>query len=627
MDRCPQEVKGAGLQRGEPTVTEAGWWDAGGRSLFGSLHYPASYRVRGSVVLCPPLFWEYAAAHETYRTLADDCARAGMAVLRFDYTGTGDSSGIPSEVEDVSLWMDDIKGAVCQLRRWGSPFVAVVGMRAASNVIASTPGLNADAVVLWDPAESGRIYLRQVTLLYKSVLGAEKVEGGRAQDELGAQARPNADFPLGFDFPQSFVSSLRQLSLSDAEYEVSSLVLTRSGDLPVALAANPQMTVGAASGQEELLEVFLETARTPTAACTTILEWLRGQQESLEAVPFSGGLHESWIDPQNPSVIERVARIGDAEGQGLFAITTEHIRTNTLDGTQRNRSQEDTGADDHRLTCLMFNSGTEWHIGPHRLYVDLARRVANKWIRSIRLDFRGIGDSPQGYPRAGHHAYSPWILDDLDAAVSAAPEGPIVALGLCSGAYHALEAAARHQLFGVIPINLGADFANIAVRPWGATSKAMPKNNLSGWMKFSGRTTDLSADSRSSSSTAAPNRRVAPIVADRPWLRIAKRNRLGMAIIWRLPGPGWWLLDKLRLQPDLGRGIAEARRTGARLVLFLERRRMREPKLWPLLHRRRDRIEIVPTYGDHSLWEVRARSEVMRQCNDILVNWSTASTR
>ena len=42
---------------------------------------------------------------------------------------------------------------------------------------------------------------------------------------------------------------------------------------------------------------------------------------------------------------------------------------------------------------LLLNAGLIHHVGPNRMYVDLARRLANHGFTSIRFDMTGIGDS------------------------------------------------------------------------------------------------------------------------------------------------------------------------------------------------------------------------------------------
>ena len=71
------------------------WFGSGAYTLLGHLHDPAGAHagsVRG-VVIVPPFGWEDVCSYRPVRELAEMLAAAGMAVLRYDLPGTGDSSG------------------------------------------------------------------------------------------------------------------------------------------------------------------------------------------------------------------------------------------------------------------------------------------------------------------------------------------------------------------------------------------------------------------------------------------------------------------------------------------------------------------------------------------------------
>ena len=53
------------------------------------------------------------------------------------------------------------------------------------------------------------------------------------------------------------------------------------------------------------------------------------------------------------------------------------------------------------VACLMLNMGAGYRIGPRRINVKLARRLAQHGISSLRMDLSGLGDSsaPKGQER------------------------------------------------------------------------------------------------------------------------------------------------------------------------------------------------------------------------------------
>lgn len=87
------------------------------------------------------------------------------------------------------------------------------------------------------------------------------------------------------------------------------------------------------------------------------------------------------------------------------------------------------------VTCVLVNAGLVPKFGPFRLYVDVARRLAQRGFRALRFDLGGIGESraaSSGEPLRVRTAR------DLDAAITFAAErhaaSHVVLMGLCSGA-------------------------------------------------------------------------------------------------------------------------------------------------------------------------------------------------
>jgi pimeloyl-ACP methyl ester carboxylesterase len=86
--------------------------------------------------------------------------RKGYDVLRFDYRGTGDSSGEPEEFS-ANDWIDDIGTAADELRETANVSnVSLIGLRLGALLAAAAcskfPGI--DQLVLWDPVLSGAEY-------------------------------------------------------------------------------------------------------------------------------------------------------------------------------------------------------------------------------------------------------------------------------------------------------------------------------------------------------------------------------------------------------------------------------------------------------------------------------------
>ena len=132
------------------------------RALFG-IHTPARGLAETGVVICPPVGQEALTAHRSLRILADQLADAGAEVLRFDYYGTGDSSG---DMRDggLSLWAENVRTATQHLRE-AAPVrrVVLVGLRLGATLalLAEVPAIS--RMILWDPVLDGRDFIAELT--------------------------------------------------------------------------------------------------------------------------------------------------------------------------------------------------------------------------------------------------------------------------------------------------------------------------------------------------------------------------------------------------------------------------------------------------------------------------------
>jgi len=135
------------------------------RQLFGAYHAAtAKGAQRGAAVLCPPWGPEYIASHRIFRRLAIMLAESGYNVLRFDYFGTGDSSGTREE-GDLDTWYEDAALAVDELRDVaGAATITVFGLRLGAYVAwrLAAERDDIDAVVMWDPVVDGKQYLQSL---------------------------------------------------------------------------------------------------------------------------------------------------------------------------------------------------------------------------------------------------------------------------------------------------------------------------------------------------------------------------------------------------------------------------------------------------------------------------------
>jgi hypothetical protein len=115
------------------------------------------------------------------------------------------------------------------------------------------------------------------------------------------------------------------------------------------------------------------------------------------------------------------------------------------------------------LCALLPNAGATRRTGPHRLFVDFARRWALLGVSSLRFDLRTIGDS-DGEERVYrvseffNDGFREEVLAALDA-LDALGGSRFLLCGLCSGAYWNLHAAlADDRVRTLFLLNLRAIF-------------------------------------------------------------------------------------------------------------------------------------------------------------------------
>jgi len=91
---------------------------------------------------------------------------------------------------------------------------------------------------------------------------------------------------------------------------------------------------------------------------------------------------------------------------------------------------------------MILNAGVLHRVGPHRLHVVLARRVASAGVASLRLDLGGIGDSTTTSDAA---SFRDSAVADTRAAMtgltSAIGTERFVLFGLCAGADNSIATA------------------------------------------------------------------------------------------------------------------------------------------------------------------------------------------
>ncbi len=141
------------------------FFELGNDRLFGMFHLPDEGPPRHGVVICHALAEEKLWSHRVFVTLARELAKRGIATLRFDFRGEGESdlefehAGIETRIQDAVRATEVLLQKEPSLRA-----VTLLGHRlggAIALAAARRLGPNARGVVVWDPLQSGREYLMQ----------------------------------------------------------------------------------------------------------------------------------------------------------------------------------------------------------------------------------------------------------------------------------------------------------------------------------------------------------------------------------------------------------------------------------------------------------------------------------
>src|SRR5829696_10582760 len=106
-----------------------------GGSLFGAFHPAERPRNRTvGVVMCHPAGHEHLRLQRTFRNIAAALARLGFPVLRFDYSGTGDSFGDGSTAT-FAAWQADLSAGLDEvMRRARVSRIALIGLRLGGTI-------------------------------------------------------------------------------------------------------------------------------------------------------------------------------------------------------------------------------------------------------------------------------------------------------------------------------------------------------------------------------------------------------------------------------------------------------------------------------------------------------------
>jgi pimeloyl-ACP methyl ester carboxylesterase len=416
--------------------------------LAGFHHVAASPVARGtSVVLCQPIGYDAMLTYRTYRHLAERLSALGFHVLRFDYHGTGNSSGRSDEPGRVEAWLGSIDAAIDELfSRTGIRQTALFGVRTGGLLAGAAADRREDVatLVLWAPGSSGRSYVRE----FRAFNTVKHVNGP------GSAAPEKDEVVAGYRFSAETLESLSRLDLMKAELGAvkRALVLGRD-DVP---GTEPRLTAHWAgkgmqadhpsvAGYAGMMR-DAEFSTLPDAALGYIVDWLAAAHAPTASV--SGGARR----PSESNVLSVQSRAGQPVAERAVAYDAAGRLFGIL-------AQPALAASRRARTAILFlNVGSNYHVGPHRMYVTLSRELAALGYSAFRFDVAGLGDSRPPPGKKENVLYSPKSILDVQQAMTfltrAVDAERFVLFGICSGAYLAFHTTvADDRVSGQILVN------------------------------------------------------------------------------------------------------------------------------------------------------------------------------
>ncbi|MBK0392181.1 alpha/beta fold hydrolase [Ramlibacter algicola] len=409
-------------------------FDAAGDWCFGWYHPPALPWRDMAIVLCPPMGHEAVCSYPTQVQLATTLAEAGFPVFRFDYHGTGDSSGDGMDAARVNAWVDSTVAAIEQARRHSqAQSVALLGIRLGATFAleAAAREGGVDSLLLWAPCASGKAFVREM-------------RAAGVQDDEGML------HAMGERYTAPTLVELQALDPAKAATTAPArraLVIGRDdlsaeGPLPKSLRAlgmdvDYRVLPGYAAMVDEPRAGVLDAA-----TLREIENWFASSPAARVRADVVAPPVEDPCWRQSGPVRESLVRCG--AGGSLVGVVTE-----PAEGRANDRAGQ-TG-------LLLLNVGGNYRVGPHRVYVGLARTLAAAGHAVLRLDIAGIGDSPAASGQKAGTLYERASAQDVRAAIDAlAQRGcrEFVLLGICSGSYLAFQTAlVDERADGVVLMN------------------------------------------------------------------------------------------------------------------------------------------------------------------------------
>lgn len=429
-----------------------------GRRLFGWLHRPSHGERDLALVVCKPFGYEAVCSNRSIREFAEMAAASGVACLRFDYLGTGDSDDIDLKADQVDAWTEDVLAAIEELKlRTGISRVCLLGLRLGATIatLASARSPALAGLLLISPLVSGRRYLKdlRVTRLAAAV-GSEGAAGAGAAGAGADAPAPDGSIEVsGFVLSAATIDALGSLDLAQMSAPTCPTLVIDETGLPRARKWSESFASAGRyvqlPGLIEMIFAMPHDAKLPAEMLTEVRAWLHEfsaiRVDSCTTSDSRESSSRRSVQEVEPEDRSSVLYLAGPETNPRCQISERplwlHSDTRLFGIVTKPPTDEK-----RKRGVILLNAGATYHIGPNRQYVSLARQWARRGYYVLRFDLQGLGDSGTRNGHPDDEVFPPAALDDIRAAIkfmrSHYGVSDFSLCGICSGAYHALRAAA-----------------------------------------------------------------------------------------------------------------------------------------------------------------------------------------